>query len=356
MLLNQNFTRSKSHRAKIIKKVRFLDENKKDEKQSLRKSTTLFPESQLSNIRQGKKFIIKKGNFSKSPNPSKNSPGTFTSVSKISKSPTKDSLSTITPLLKKRSTFFPTKITKNVLDKYSRKSSKDTLNGDHKSESNNNYLKTPTISNHSNPFREQFSSSQIGELTDRQKNREIYERLIIKEKENRKKSANAFLRKNNLKLKNIKGILKNNNDPAVQFYSQANSVYDESEEKDTPPEVKNEKSIFFKTRENPYRRRILSFVHPNQKDEKLKKMGKLEFEKAERHSMEFELICLKDILTKAVKLNEKDIEDGDSDRLCTIFSSSRIRNNDENKALLYVIFLIFFNFFFRKLYPKYLNA
>lgn len=83
MLLNQNFTRSKSHRAKIIKKVRFLDENKKDEKQSLRKSTTLFPESQLSNIRQGKKFIIKKGNFSKSPNPSKNSPGTFTSVSKF---------------------------------------------------------------------------------------------------------------------------------------------------------------------------------------------------------------------------------------------------------------------------------
>lgn len=354
MLLSKNFTRSHSQAPKkITKKVRFLDDSHKPEKLTLRKSMTLFPPTSAKNpkkmkINETKKFVIRKRiNISRSPkNENKiNSPGSFSSVSrfKLLSPPQVNSLKALTPIIiKKRSKFSKKSITSK---KYKIQISKDPEENDGTIIQDIRKARTPVLggSSRGGNHRPFYTRSFNGDTSSRHRSREIYEQLISKEKENRKKNANKFFKKNSLKLKKIKGILKNKNNDftkSVQFYSQANSIQDESSEKEdnnTPPEVKNHKSVFFKIRETPLRKNTLSFAFPKKIEQKKQRIfGKNEFEKAERHSMEFALIALKDILTKAVKLNEKDHKEENVDRLSTIFSPSSIRKNDEHKALLFV--------------------
>lgn len=355
MLISKNFGRSQTtNPKKHQKKVRFLDEHmsKKVGRAKLRKSGTKFFSKNpiVSRHRQmnlKKSFVIKRRSGSTRTLPSPNSPlGSFSSVTRLVKHQSRDSggmgqvagavpgkKSKFSPDLESqprpfeeyadRAIMMSQEMSKVRTPKIRGKGSQPS-----KTDFNRRSLQTPSV------------LSSYGGSTAR--NREIYERLVTMEKENRRRNGNGngevFLKKGSVQLEKIKSILKNKEEQrdAFNYYSATTSIADKDSAKlDSPRDYKNGGTVFFRIKDNPLRKNILhNFQDKGKKD----LMDESEFERANRHSMEFVLTSLKDLLTKAVELNKRDIREsgGGKNRLSSIFSDSVLQRNSQNKAILYV--------------------
>lgn len=365
MLLNKHFGRSQStNPKKQHKKVRFLDEHLRSQRHQsrLRKSGTKFysKNPDLTRHKQQnlkKTFIIKRKGGSLKSIPSPKSPmGSFSSVSRLVSHKRRDSGSILAPITApKKSKFSPKLSNPRPFEQFAQRAMMKSLEAQKVGtpKIRNKISRTPAMrSSKEAHFQVAPDIGSYGSLTGRHREREIYERLITKEKENRKRASNVFLKKGSVQLDKIKGILKNKQEEmdSFNFYSATTSIVgNDGSTVDSPLDVKegNSKTTkFFRIKDSHYRNSILQNFKAGQgkgeKDaqegKKKPRMDESELERADRHSMEYALTSMKGLLTKAVDMNKRDIKTtkGGRDRLCSIFSSSKIRRNSENKSLLYV--------------------